>query len=257
MRRNTSKVLWGVLPIAGVLILWELLVRLKLIDSLLCPAPSAVLAAAFRLSKSGELGAAIGGTLGRLTIGFAIGSLAGLTLGLLMGAFKVVRRTFEPLISALNSTPKLTLLPMLMLFLGIGDTPRIALIALSAMIVLAMHGLDAVRGIHPAYVDLARNNNARSADLLWNVYLPASLPQIFTGFRIAVGRALVVAVTTELIGGRNGLGNLIWMGWQTFAVEKLYTGVVVTTLLGTILHWSFDAVEQLVAPWSVRQRAVI
>ena len=61
------------------------------------------------------------------------------------------------------------------------------------------------------------------------ISLAAVLPQIFTGFRIAVGRALVIAVTTELIGGRNGLGNLIWMGWQTFAVEKLYTGVIATT----------------------------
>jgi NitT/TauT family transport system permease protein len=249
--------IWAALPIAGVLIVWELLVRLKVIDSILCPPPTAVLGAALRLLKTGELGTAVGGTLLRLSIGFGIGAMLGLALGLFMGAFKIVRRTFEPLISALNSTPKLTLLPMLMLFLGIGDAPRITLIALSALIVLAMHGLDAVRGIHPAYVDLARNNNARSTDLLWNVYLPASLPQIFTGFRIAVGRALVITVTTELIGGRNGLGNLIWMGWQTFAVEKLYTGVIVTTLLGTVLHWGLVAVEEVVAPWSVKQRAVI
>jgi len=205
MRHVRRNIAWSVLPIAGVLLCWEL-VRLKVLDSMLCPAPTAVLATALRLSKSGELGDAVLGTLHPLSIGFVIGSLAGLSLGLLMGVLKIARRIFEPLLSALNSTPKLTLLPMLMLFLGIGDAPRITLVALSALIVLAIHGLDAVRGINPGYVDLARNNDAGSADVLWNVYLPVSLPQLFTGFRIALGRALVVAVTTELVGGRNGLG---------------------------------------------------
>jgi ABC-type nitrate/sulfonate/bicarbonate transport system permease component len=169
-----------------------------------------------------------------------------------MGAVGPIRRTVEPVVSALNSTPKLALLPMLMLFTGVGEISRLVPIALTSFVVLAMHGLDAVRGVNKAYVELARNYGANRAALLRRVYLPASLPQVFTGLRLSLGRALVITISVELVGAQNGLGSMIWMAWQTFSTEKLYIGVISTALIGAVFHNGLLSLETRLIPWGDR-----
>src|ERR1051326_4604486 len=111
---------WGLLPIAGALAIWEILWRIQVINTVLIPAPSTIVATAIRLCQTGELTAAIGATLTRMTAGFALGACGGLVLGIMMGAVATFKRLMNPIISILNSAPKLTLLPMFMLFMGIG-----------------------------------------------------------------------------------------------------------------------------------------
>ena len=237
-----------------VLILWQTLASRHVLNSIFFPAPSAILAAGWRITQSGELGTQLAATLARMFVGTAIGITAGLACGLAMGAVDAVRKTLEPLVSALNATPKLVLLPMLLLVAGIGETARIVPVALTAFVILAVHGLDAVRGVDRAFVELARNYGANSNALLRRVYLPASLPQIFTGLRLALGRALVITVSVELIGAQNGLGSMIWMAWQTFSTEKLYVGVIVTGALGALFQNGLFHMEQRLIPWGHHAR---
>lgn len=239
------------LPVA-VLSVWQVLASRGILNALFFPAPSALLSAGGEMLKSGELGAQVGTTLSRMLFGTAIGVPGGLACGLTMGAVGPVQRSLEPIVSALNSTPKLALLPMLMLFTGIGETARIVPIALTGFIVLAMHGLDAVRGVNQAYVELARNHGAGRGALLRRVYLPASLPQVFTGLRLAMGRALVITISVELVGAQNGLGSMIWMTWQTFATEKLYIGVISAATLGALFHNGLRMLEARLIPWGNR-----
>ena len=205
---------------------------LGVLNALFSPPPTVLLAAGWEMMQSGELGAQVGATLSRMFVGSAIGIIGGLACGLAMGAFDSLQRSLEPIISALNATPKLALLPMLMLITGMGETARLVPIALTSFIILAMHGLDAVRGVNPAYVELARNYGAGRRAMLRRVYLPASLPQIFTGLRLALGRALVITISVELVSSTNGLGSMIWMAWQTFSTEKLYIGVFTAAAWG-------------------------
>jgi len=246
---NWKRPIVSAVPVLALFSAWELLSRTELLDPLLFPPPSVLLAAAWGMLASGELPAQIRATMTRTLIGCLLGSLLGFITGLLMGGVRIVRWFLEPAVSALNSTPKLTLLPMAMLFLGIGDAARVALIAASAFIVLAIHAADAARSVQAGYVELAVNYGARRRDLLRRVYLPATLPQVFTGLRIALGRALVITVSVEIVGSSDGLGSMIWLAWQTLTTEKLYVGVLVTASIGTLLHWGLQRLEGLLLPW--------
>lgn len=247
--RRTALALW--LPL-GILVLWQVLAARRILNALFFPAPTVVLSAAWEMLKSGELEAQVDATLSRMLIGSTIGVFGGLACGLAMGVIGPVRRSLEPLISALNSTPKLALLPMLMLFTGIGETARIAPVALTCFALLAIHGLDAVRGVNQAYVELARNHGAGRRAMLRRVYLPASLPQIFTGLRVAWGRALVLTISVELVSATNGLGSMIWMSWQTFSTDKLYIGVFTAAALGALFHNGLRWLEVRLIPWGNR-----
>jgi ABC-type nitrate/sulfonate/bicarbonate transport system permease component len=232
-----------------VLVTWQASVWMGLLDPLFFPPPTTLVSAAGRLIESGELGQQLRITLTRMSLGFLIGAGCGLIGGVLMGAVPVVRQSLEPVVSALYTTPKMSLLPMLMLFLGVGDAPRIVLIAAGSFVMLAMHALDAVRGISFTYLEMAANYGAGRMMIFRKVYLPASLPQIFTGLRLALGRALIITVAVELVSCPDGLGSMIWMSWQTFATEKLYVGVILTASIGALFHNSLRRLETRLIPW--------
>jgi NitT/TauT family transport system permease protein len=243
------RVWWGVWLPALLLAVWQGLAMAGWLNPLFFPPPTAVFASAAELTRSGELPRHVLATCTRTGAGFLVGATAGLGLGLLMGGFRRVRGSVEPLLSALYSTPKLSLFPLLMLLLGVSDAARITIIALAATILTAMNTLDGVRNIDHGYVDMAVNYGAGRLDLFRCIYLPACLPQVFTGLRLALGRALVLAVSVELVSSSDGLGSMIWMAWQTFSTERLYVAVAVTAALGGLTHLAIHRLERRLIPW--------
>ncbi|MBM3745382.1 MAG: ABC transporter permease [Acidobacteria bacterium] len=238
--------LW--LPVS-VLILWQALAWAGAADPLFFPPPSKMLASAAQMTLSGELPGHVRATLARMAAGFLAGAAPGLGIGLLMGVAPRVRQTLEPIISAIYSTPKLSLFPMLMLLLGVGEAARTVLIAAASFTITAMHALDAVRNLERVFVEMAVNYGARRMALFRSVYLPACLPYVFTGLRLALGRSLVVAVTVELVSSSNGLGSMIWMSWQTLTTDRLYLAVFLTAALGGLLHYGLRHLEKRLIPW--------
>ncbi len=231
---------------------WEASARTHFIDPLFFPAPSAILEAGRRLTLSGELPRHLVATVSKWLVSFAAAALAGVTCGIVTAIFPRVNRSLEPLISALYTTPKISLLPMAFLLFGVGDTARMVLVSLSAFIIVTLHSFDAVRGMNRAFVDMASNYGASGLRMVRCVYLPASLPQMFTGLRLAFGRSLVMTITVEVISGRDGLGSMIWIAGQTLATEKLYLGIVLAAALGGISHSLLRFVEVYAIPWKAR-----
>lgn len=236
----------------GVRACWEGGVAGGWLDPALFPPPSALAPYAAGMIRDGELPRQLSVTLTRMFSGYGIGAGLGLICGVLMGAFPTVRRAAEPVVAALYTTPKLALLPLLILIMGIGEQVRITLIALACFIMVSIHGLDAVRNLSPTYLEIAANYGADRFTVFRRIYIPASLPQLFTGLRLAIGRALMVTIAVELISCPDGIGHMLWLGVQTFSGEKLYVGVVLITLLGTSLHWGLRGVEQILIPWKPR-----
>jgi len=233
----------------AVLVSWQLGVALRWFDPLFFPPPTALFAAAGRMVSNGELWKHLSATLSRMGAGLLAGAIPGALFGILMGTVGWIRRSTEPLISGLNSAPKLALLPMLMLFFGVGEAARLVLIAAGCFLTMAIQTMDAVAGVNRTFVEMAANYGADRLALWRKVYLPSALPQIFTGVRLSLGRALVIAISTELVSAQTGLGSLIWMAWQTFTIEKLYVGVAVAAGLGALLHWGFKRLEARLIPW--------
>jgi ABC-type nitrate/sulfonate/bicarbonate transport system permease component len=193
----------------------------------------------------------LGATLARTLAGAALGIVAGIVCGLLMGLSLPVQKSTESLLSILISTPKVSLLPILMLVLGIGEAPRLTLIATTAFVVVALQMLDAVLTLDGGYRELAANYGADSWQLIRWVYLPAALPHLFTGIRLGIGRALGTCITVEILGARHGIGHMIWSGWESFQPDRIYVGVFLTATLGVAFHLSLKAIERRIAPWRV------
>ena len=219
------------------------------VNAFFFPPPTLVLETAWKMTVSGELPGALGATMKRYSVGVLLGCLAGVACGLLMGTSVIVRRALGPFIAALYSTPKLALLPLVMLLLGIGNASKILMIALVGFIFMATQTFDAVRGVDPAYIESARNHRAGGWAVVRRVYLPATLPQMFTGLRIALTRSLVVAISVELVSGVDGLGAIIWLAWETLTTERLYVGIFLASGLGVLVHGGLARLERLVVPW--------
>ena len=242
-------VLWSAWLPSALLVSWELSARAGVVDALFFPAPTSILETARRLTATGELTHHLIVTLVRLSLAVTAAGAAGLACGLLMGLSERVNRSLEPIVSALYTTPKITLLPMLFLLVGIGEPARIIAVAAGGFIIVALHAFDAVRGVNRAFVDMAVNYGAGRWQLVRRVYIPSALPQIFTGLRLAVGRSIVMVITVEIVSAHDGLGSLIWVAGQTLAIEKLYVGVLMAALLGGISHAALRRLEAALVPW--------
>ena len=228
---------------------WQVLVQIGILNSVLFPAPLTLLRSAGTMLSTGELPRHFRISLIRLASGLAIGAALGSFYGLAMGASLRVRQSLEGPLSALYSTPKLALLPVVMLLVGVGEWAGILLIASTSFTMMAVHCLDAVRNLDRGYVDLARNYGAGNKELFFKVYLPGCMPQIFTGFRLSAGQALVMTISVEMIMASHGMGSLIWMAWQTFTPDRLYIAVFVVAGTGALLHYTLLYVEKLLIPW--------
>ncbi|MEP7365136.1 MAG: ABC transporter permease [Acidobacteriota bacterium] len=250
--RNFRRIAWRLwLPIT-ILAAWQALASRGMLNPLFFPAPTNLVLSGWKMITSGELSQALSATFYRMILGSSLGIAAGLTCGLAMGIFAPVRKSLESIVSALNSTPKLALMPMLLIFTGIGETARLVPIALTSFIVVAVNTVDAVRTINLAYIELAENYGAGGWMMLRRVYFPAILPQVFTGLRLALGRGLVITISVELLGSPDGLGSLLWMAWQTFATERLYVAIACTALTGALVHEGLNFSERRLLPWHER-----
>ena len=253
MTRSRRRTVELGLTLAGPLVLlgcWETLSRAGQISQLWWPPPSALPDTAWELIRDDNLLGDIRISLVRILGGFALGALPGVILGLAMGLFWPVRVFVLPLATAIYAIPKIAILPLVIIVLGIGEASKLAIVALSIFFLVVLNTMAGVLAIDRAYTDVARNLGAKRWELFITVALPGALPSIFTGLRLGLGFALAVLVGTEFLDdGRRGVGNLIWDSWELFAIEKMFVGLIVTGLMGWVLSLALDMVERLALPW--------
>ena len=248
-----SGLISGGLAIA-LISLWELTARSGGISPLLAPAPTTVVATLFRQIQSGELAPHMIATLSRVVAGLVIGGTAGVGMGILMGTIPRVRAIADPFISAFHPLPKIAILPVVMALLGIGDTSRIAVIALAVFFPMMINTLGGVTQISRTHIDVARNYGASGWKLFARVMFPASLPMMFAGFRIALNLALLIAISIEIASASVGLGALIWMSWEVLRIDVLYAALVVIMALGVSFNLIVRALTARLVPWSGERR---
>jgi ABC-type nitrate/sulfonate/bicarbonate transport system permease component len=248
--KTAASIAKGAWLIVLLLAVWEALSKFRVLDPLFFPPPSVLFGTLRSLTMSGELGHQITRTLERTAVGFGAGVVAGVIVSVVLAVSVTLRQATQPLISALYSMPHLTLLPMLMLLLGVNDVARVLLVVLTTALVMVIQTSDAIRGIKRDYVDMAVNYGAGSFTVIRKVYFPACLPQIFTALRLAFGRALVLTISLELLNCDDGLGSMIWNAWQTFAIEKLYVSIALAGVLGVMFQGLFQLLEKRFVPWT-------
>lgn len=228
---------------------WEAGVRWGGVSPLLTPAPTTILRELVRLAANGTMFTHLSVTLFRLGSGLAIGAGSGIALGLAMGGWAPLRRALDPLVAAIHPIPKIALFPILIVLLGIGEESKIAAIAIGAFFPSLLNTMAGVRGISTVQLDLARNYGANTRALFFRIFLPGSLPLVFTGLRLSANVAFISAIGVEMVAAQTGLGSLLWQSWQVFRIEQLYATLVVIALVGVLMVAAIRGLMHRSAPW--------
>jgi ABC-type nitrate/sulfonate/bicarbonate transport system permease component len=219
-------------------------------------------ATAFYFPSAGEIGRtaldvwpspefrrAVGASLVRLAAGFGVGSLAGIAVGLALGASTLLRRTVGPTTEFLRAVPVIAVLPIAIVLLGDEDAMRIAVIAFGVFFPVFVATVDGVRGVSPEVRDIAALLRLGGVERSVRVQLPAALPTIFAGLRTALSIGLVLVVISELRGTGDGLGVYLWTQSSLFAFPEVYAGILFLGLLGFVLNTLFVVLERRVLAW--------
>lgn len=231
----------------------EIAARSGMVNPIFLPPPSAILATFWSIVASGGFAAPLAQTVLFLFIGYGIGCVTAIALGILMGSSRPIYNLFEPLTELLRPLPKPALLPVLILFLGLGARMEITIVALGCFFPVLINTLQGVRSVEPTMIDTARTFGHGTFAIWRRILLPASAPYILAGMRVSLGLGLILVVTAEMISGNGGLGDAILSAQRTFLVKESYAWLVVLALLGLLLTWLFTVVERRLAFWNAPQ----
>ena len=222
--------------IVGFLGLWSaasgLVVLFGLFNPIFLAGPWLVLGKVMQLALEGQLWGHVASTLARVALGFSIGAIAALALGLPAGYFRWLRNVVEPVIEILRPIPPLAMLPLFIVWIGIGEGSKIGFIAYATFFPMFLTTVDAVQRVDPLLLRAAASLGAHRTQLLRRVILPAALPQILTGLRLGLALGFFVIVISEFIGAEQGLGFLINDGRNFFLVPQMLGAAVILGLLG-------------------------
>ena len=232
---------------AGALVLWELWAGAA--ESFLVPPASEVLEQAWEIWPTRDFLTEVAGSLKCLAAGFAIGAAIGIAIGLVTGASMTIRRTLDPLLELARATPPIAIVPALILTLGFGDSMRIAVIALGVCFPVLINTVEGVRAVSPEARDTASMLRVGRAERVLRIYLPAALPSIVAGLRVALSIGLVMVVISEFAGEGGGLGYFILDQQGQFAYPEMYAGILFLGLLGYVLNLLFRLAERRVLAW--------
>jgi len=255
--RRRSRLRWAPPAITVTLLAaWEIAGQRGWASALFFPAPSIVFAKLGALVASGELALHFSVTLSRMCLALAWGGGFGLVLGIALGLSPRLRALVDPFIAAFHPVPKLSLLPLVMLIFGIGYFSKALVVAISVFFPLVINSMAGVLQIDRNYLDVARLHGATRWRIFWRVVLPAGLPMILAGTRMAMNRALGATIGLELITAQNGLGSMLFFAWQTFRTEELYATIFVIAAFGYGFRRIVNAVAARLVPWHEDPRGV-
>jgi ABC-type nitrate/sulfonate/bicarbonate transport system permease component len=239
----------GLWFIIVLLLLWELSARTGLVTSSNWPPVSAILVAAVRDLGVGELTSALGGTLYRMATGFVLGAVAAITLGILLSVSRLARRTLEPTIELLRPLPIPALIPPLILFLGLDDPMKIAVVAFTVFFPVFVNTLYGALAIEPTYRGVAATFGMSWLGTLRRVLLPATLPYVFAGLRVSLGLAFVSVVAAEMVAGDSGIGYYIISMQYAGRGADMFAALFLVGLSGYLINRAFVAIEDRILFW--------
>lgn len=247
---------YSILSVACCVALWWLIAALEVVPELFVPHPRSVLVAFLELSTEGYRGGTLlqhlGASMGRLGVGYILAVATAIPLGLVMGLSRRVRGVVSPLLEFYRPLPPLAYYTLLIVWLGIGDTSKVALLFLAAFPPLAINAMSAVETLPPQRVETARSLGARRRDVLLRVILPSCLPQIFTGMRVAMGFTYTTLVSSEIVAAANGIGWVVLDAGRFLRTDVIFVAIIVMGATGIALDWAIRMAEAQLVPWKGR-----
>ncbi|GAA4489385.1 ABC transporter permease [Rhodococcus olei] len=247
--RRLRRILKPALAVAVLLAVWELAPRLGLVDEVFLPPFSTVAGAFADLARSGELWEHLSASLSRALTGFALAVALAIPLGVAIGWYRPVAEFLSPVLELLRNTAALALLPVFVLILGIGEESKVALVVYAATFPILLNTISGVRTVDPLLVKAASSLGLSHVQLFRKVVLPAAVPTVFTGIRMAASSSILVLIAAEMVGAKAGLGYLITASQYNFQIPTMYAGIVAISVLGLTLNALLVLVERRLSRW--------
>jgi NitT/TauT family transport system permease protein len=248
-RRALAVVGRRTIAIALFLAAWELAPRAGLVDRIFLPPLSEVVPTLWELVRNGQLWSNIEASLTRSLTGFALAIVVAVPLGLLIGWYRPISELLGPLLEIFRNTAPIALLPVFILILGIGETSKVSIVLYACTWPILLNTITAVRTVDQTLVKSARSLGLPAPRIFQKVILPAALPTIFTGVRLAGATAVLVVVVAEMVGAKEGLGYLINSSQQNFAINEMYAGIIAIAGLGLAFNQLLVLVERRFTRW--------
>jgi ABC-type nitrate/sulfonate/bicarbonate transport system permease component len=246
---RSARSLGKILPFLIIVIVWELLARSGIYNARLFPAPTTIVWAFREMVAAGDFVRDLLTSLGRASVGFAVGALLGIGIGVLTGRSRVGRYFLHPLLQSLRSIPSIGLLPLAILFFGLDEMSKYFLVLWGVFFPVWINTHLGVAGVDQRYLWAAKSLGANDWHLMWEVVLPASLPLIIAGMRVGIGLAFLNLVAAEMSGASAGLGYRVSASHLVFRSDKMIVALVTLGLLGAASDGVFRLLAGRLAPW--------
>ncbi len=244
---------WSIMAIVVLGVLWVMSARFEWTDPTFLPGPSSVWEKFVEVWADGyrrvTLQEHVTASLGRILIGFAYGCAIGIPLGLAMGLSNILRGIFDPIVEFFRPIPPLAFIPLVIIWLGIGEESKRFLLFLAALWIMVIAARSGVLSVKLSKVHAAYSLGASKWQVLRYVILPNALPEIFIGMRVALGVCWGTLVAAELLGAQEGLGQMIWVAQKFFLTEIVIIGIVLIGIIGVAMDLLMRLIEGWLIPW--------
>jgi sulfonate transport system permease protein len=248
LRRYARPVLGLLLPV-GIALAWEIAVGLGLSNGRLVPPPTRIFTTIMELARSGELARHIMATLTRVVLGFGLGVIAGTLLGAVAGYWGMARRLLDPTVQALRAIPSIAWVPLFILWLGIFETSKIALIAVGVFFPVYLGVMGAILSVDRKIVEVGRTFRLSGPAMIRRILLPAVLPAYVVSLRVGLGLGWMFVVAAEFMGASEGLGYLLIDGQQLGKPAQILAAIVIFAILGKTTDWLIEIASAPLLRW--------
>jgi ABC-type nitrate/sulfonate/bicarbonate transport system permease component len=232
---------------AAVLVLWEVVGRRT--NPLFMSYPSAIVRAGIVLAANGELAAAMASSFKTLLAGFLAAGVIGIALGLMMGRYRTVDAATDWLVNALYATPLIAVIPLVVLWLGLGDSAKLFVVTMLAVFPVLINTAAGVRNVPRSLIDVGEAFAASERQIFTKIILPAVVPFIMTGLRLGIGRAIIGMVAAEFFTAISGLGGLIVKYGNQYDTASMFVPILILMFMGVTLTAIVRKIEEMFAPW--------
>lgn len=244
---------YNILPSILFFVFWELFSRVnetaKFFNPNFLPAPTALLSEGWELAKTGIITDSLISSTIRIALGFVIGSAAAVGLGVIMSKFKTVERWFSPILNLVGPIPTLALLPLFIIWFGIGEFPKVLLIAWTTFIPVLVYTLDGFKSVPSTLIRSALSLGATERQVFMRVMLPSAIPNFLVGAQVSLGLSFSALIVSEMMGAKSGLGYIIVDARNYFKISNMFIAIILIGLEYSLFSYLLKLVEKRVMVW--------